>query len=132
MTNATLEREFWIETPNKPGIAGELTSLVSGAGNSNIKALMASVVNGKGHFTFIPENFSKVKEVLTQSGFNNFREDEVLVIRVPDHKGSASDVTNVIGKAGINIKYFWTTIFDNTPAVIVSTDNNQKAISLFN
>lgn len=130
MTTATLEKEFYIETSDKTGTASKLTSLLSD-GNNNIKAIWGSSYGGKGHFYFIPENWSKAKEALSSSEYKNFREEDVVVAYLEDKPGSVSEVTSLFAKANIDINWFYTTTYNGKPAVVFSTNDNQKACQLF-
>ncbi len=132
MTFATLEKEIQIETPNTVGTAGKLNGMIAQQANSDIKATWAGAMNGKGQFSIITEDPNRVKDVLKSSEFSNYHEGEVVVVRVDDQKGALANVTEKIGNAGLNISYMFTTIFDNEPAIVVSTDDNQKAFKLFN
>lgn len=131
MKNATLETEILIETPNEVGIAGHLFELIAKGANVNIKTMWAGVINGKGNFAIITDNNNKVEEVLKNSDFSNFKEEEVLVIRAPDKKGICAELSNKIAGAGININYIYTTVFGKDTAVVFSTDDNQQALTLF-
>ena len=131
MKKATIENELLIETPNEVGMAGQLTTLISEQVNVNTKALCGRVVNGKGEFSIITGDNSKVADILKNSNFDNFREQNVLVVRTTDSIGTCAAITNKIATAGININYLFTTIFDKEPAVVLSTENNQEALHLF-
>lgn len=131
MTSATLEKEFYIETSDKTGTASQLTTLLSDHGKYNIKAMWGSSYGGKGHFYFIPENWTKAKETLSSSEYKNFREEDVVVAYLEDKPGSISEVTTRFSKANIDIKWFYTTTYNGKPAVVFSTSDNQKACQLF-
>lgn len=128
MKNARLEKELTLETPDKVGVAGQLTTLFKAA-NLNIKSLLAKGENGKGHFVIIPENNDKAKQILQGSPFSNYQENEVIVVNAEDKAGSCADVANALSNAGVNIKFLYTTIFDNQAAIVLSTDDNKKALS---
>lgn len=132
MSTATLEKEFYIETADKTGVASQLTSLLSDNGKYNIKSVWGSSYGGKGHFYFIPENWSKAKEALSSSEYKNFREEEVVVAYYEDKPGSVAEVTSVLAKAGISINWFYTTYYNGKSAVVFSSSDNQKAWKLFN
>ncbi len=131
MTFATLEKELQIETPHTAGVAGKLHTLIAQKANSNIKATWAGIVEGKGLFSILTDDANRVKDVLKTSEFSKLKEQEVVVIRLEDQKGSLAKVVEKIGKAGLNISHMFTTIFDNKPVIVVSTDNNQKTFELF-
>jgi len=131
MTKATIEKELFIQTPNEVGMAGQLSALISEQAHINIKFFSGRVVDDKGEFFVITGDNSKVVDALKGSNFSNFTEQDVLVIRTTDSIGTCADITNKIATAGIDINYLFTTIFDNDPAVVVSTNNNQEALNLF-
>ena len=128
MEQVTLEKEFTLETPSQPGVASQLTSLLSEKAQCNIKALRGNTYSGKGHFSFIPENFSKAREVLKASPFSNFREEEVVVAYVKDQIGSAAEISSKLAKANININWLYTTAYNGQPAIVFSSDDNSRAL----
>jgi len=132
MTNATLERQFFITTPNSVGTACRLTDVVSHQASANIRSFWGGEEGKQGRFFVITDDNSVVSKQLRDNGFDNFREEEVLVVRVPDQQGSCAQLTKQLADANLNINYLFTTIFDSKPAVIIHTDDNQKALGLFN
>jgi len=131
MFTATLENQFFIETPNNSGVASELASVVADRANANIRAFWGTEFNNAGQFYLITDNNVRVSDFLSKNGFDNFREEQVLIIRAPDERGSVSEVTQRLSSAGLNIQFLWTTVFDNEAAIVVHTDNNEKAWKLF-
>ncbi len=131
MSKVTLEKQLNFETANKTGVAGKLNSLIADQAKVNIKAEWAGVIDGKGFFGFITSDNQRVKDALQGSDFTKFEEQDMLVVRVPDQAGACAEITNKIAKAGVNIQCFYTTVFDNHPAVVLSTEDNQKAFALF-
>jgi len=131
MGKATIEKELLVETPNEIGTAGKLTKVFSDQAHVNIKALWGGIVNGKGVFSVVTENNNKAVDALKGSDFNNFKEQDVVVVRTTDTIGTCSEIANKVGGAGIDINYLFTTIFDSKPAVVLSTNNNQAALKLF-
>lgn len=131
INSATLEREFYFETANQPGIAGEFTSFLANDVNTDIRSMWATAWGNKGIFHFIPENFNACQDQLSASEYKNVKNHEVLVVRVPDQLGAVSEVTNRLAQAGYNIDFVYTTIYRGEPAVIVSTNDNKQALELF-
>jgi len=68
---------------------------------------------------------------LKNSDFKTFKEQDVVVVRTTDTVGTCAEIASKVGSAGISINYLFTTIFDNDPAVVLSTENNQAALKLF-
>lgn len=130
MYKATLTKEISVETQNAKGIAAKLTNLISNQAKANIRSAWAAGTNGQGHFSLITDSNQKVLEAL-KNDFPKSQEHEVLVFLVKDHIGDIAEITNVIGQAGINIDYLYTTYLDKQPAVVISTDDNKKAQTLF-
>lgn len=132
MYNATLENQFGIQTANVIGAAGRLADVITHQANANIRTFWGNESGQNGQFFVITDDNAQVAEFLQQNGFDNLNQDEVLVIRVADHHGSCAQVAQQLADAGLNIEYLYTTIFDNHPALIVNTSDNQKAFQLFN
>lgn len=131
MIKATLTKEITVETPNTIGTAAKLTQLVSNQAKANIRAAWASGLNGKGHFSLITDNNQKVLEALKKD-YPNSKEHEVVVLNVQNSVGKIAEVTNKISEAGLDIDYILTTYIEEHPAIIVSTNDNKKALNLFN
>lgn len=127
MEQVTLEKEIFVETSNKPGVASELTTLLSKKGHLNLKTLWNQTQGNKGHFAFIPEDLSKAREILTASPFSNFREEDVVVAYIKDQAGSASEITSKLAAANININWLYLTSYDGKPALVLSCDDNSLA-----
>jgi len=130
MTNVTLENELRFHVTDAVGIASKLTDYIANQAKTNIKAMWAGAVDGKGYFSFITADNDAVKNSLKDTEFSDFMENQVVVARVPDQVGSCADLTKKIGDAGINIHFIYTTIFDNEPAIVLHTEDNQKALDL--
>lgn len=132
MYNATLENQFWIHTANVIGAAGRLADVITNQANANIRTFWANENGQDGQFHVITDDNAQVAEFLKQNGFDQIDQEEVLVVRVADHHGSCAQVAQQLSDAGLNIEYLYTTTFDNHPALIVNTNDNQKAYQLFN
>ncbi len=130
MSNSHIEKELWIETPNAVGITGKLTHIIADEAHANITALWGGVINGKGNFSVITDNNKKVTNVLQNTDFKNFQERDVLIVKVPNQSGACSSVAEKLGSAGIGINYIYATTIDNETAVIVSTQDDQQALSV--
>lgn len=130
MVKAILTKEISIDTPNGVGIAAKVAQLVSGQAKANIRAAWASGVNGSGHFSLITDANQKVMDAL-KGEFPKLKEQDVLVFDVKNALGDIAMVTEQLSKANLNINYLYTTYVDEKPALILSTDDNKKALGLF-
>jgi len=131
MSTATLTKEITIETPNGTGIAAKVTQLVSQQAKANIRAAWAFGNSNKGHFSLITDNNQKAIEAL-KAEYPETKENEVLVINVPNSVGKIQEVSTKISQAGLNINYLYTTYFEEKPAIVLSTNDNKKACTLLN
>jgi hypothetical protein len=131
MMKATLTKEICIETMNKIGVAAQVTELVSNQAKANIRSAWAAGENGSGHFSLITDSNQKALEALKKD-FPDTKEHEVLVLAGHDHLGGIAEVTSKLSKADLNINYLYTSIFDDKPALILSTNDNKKALGLLN
>lgn len=130
MINATLVKEISVETPNTIGTAAKLTHTVSGLAKANILSAWAAGDSSKGHFSLITDNNQKAMEALKKE-FPKTAEHEVVVLTVPNAVGTMEEVSEKISKAGLNIEYLYTTYIENKPSIVLSTNDNKKALSLF-
>jgi hypothetical protein len=128
--NATLTKELTVETPNTTGTAAKVSHLVSEQAHANIQAAWAFGDGSKGHFSLITDNNQKALAALKKD-YPNIQEHEVLVFHVANSIGAIEEVTQKISKAGLDIEYLYTTYFENQPAIVLSTNDNKKAMTLF-
>jgi len=130
MTQVSQFKGFFVDTTNEIGTALKITQPITDA-KVNIKTFWAMGFGDDAKFFFITEDNAKAIEALGQSNFGNLNENDFLVAFYPDEMGSANDLSNKMADAGINIQFLYSTIFDNKPAIVFSTDDNQKAADLF-
>lgn len=131
MIKATLTKEIAVETSNASGTAAKFTHLIADQAKAHIETVWAAGQNGKGHFSLITDNNKKVLEVIKKD-FPQSIEHEVVLLEGADAVKNIAEITDNLGQAGLNIDYFYTTSFHEHPAVIVSTSDNKKALSLLN
>lgn len=132
MFNSSIESQFFIQTPKRVGVASELADIVANQASANIRSLSADEFGKEGRFYLITDNNPQVQQHLKDSGYKNVHEQQVLVVQTPDERGTAAEVTRKLADAKINIEFLWTTIFDNQPAIVLHTSDNQRAWKLFN
>ena len=130
MVKATLTKEIHIETQDTIGTAAKVSQLVSNQAKTNIRAVWAAGENGHGHFSLITDSNQKALEALKKD-FPKSQEHEVLVFGASNQLGEIADITKQLSDANLNINYLYTTSLDNKPALVLSTNDNKKALSLF-
>jgi hypothetical protein len=130
MVKAILTKGISIETPDTVGTAAKVTELVSNQAKTNIRAAWAAGENGHGYFSLITDSNGKALEVLKKD-FPKTQELDLLVFGATNKLGEIYEITNQLSKANININYLYTTLLDNKPALVLSTNDNKKALGLF-
>ena len=129
MANVSLEKALFVQTPNKVGTTAKVTNTIANT-QTNIRTMWAGEANDKGNFSLITTDNQKAKDALIQANFNDITEQDVIVVRVPDESGSASNIASKLGDNGININFFYSSIFDNQPVLVLSTKDNLQALKL--
>ena len=91
----------WVE--NRPGTLGRLADAL-GEKKVNIRAFMASVMDGKGFVRVVVDRPAVARKVFRAHGWET-TEDELLEVAVADRPGALGRVADRLGDAGINIQY---------------------------
>lgn len=131
MSNAFVAKEVFVQTPDEVGIWERVANPISSS-NNNVKFFFGGSWNDSGNFSFVAEDNQKAISVLRDAGFSDITERDIVVIPVTGDVGSANEVARVFSDAKLKVEFFFTTIFDGKPAVVTSTVDNQKAVTLFN
>jgi len=103
MTTTQRTRAFIVPIENKPGKLGELTRAVAGA-NVNITGI--DLLPNGGHEVSVRLLVSdpvKMEQTLHQKGIQ-FQSFDVLSVRMPNRPGSIAEISERLGKAGLDIE----------------------------
>ena len=103
MPKARCEIEFAIRLGDKPGVLGQLLSIVA-KHSINVLAYCVYSDRQEGILLLVTDNPGKTSETLTAAGYN-CRTNSVVLVGATDHVGSAADVGTRLGIAGVNILY---------------------------
>jgi hypothetical protein len=106
----------WIQ--DRPGVLGEVAEAL-GARKVNIRAFMASVLDGKGFVRLVVDRPAEARKVFAAEGWKTTVDDLVEVV-IPDRPGAMGRVADRLGAAGINIHYGY-----------VGTSGKARSVSLF-
>lgn len=106
----------WIE--DRPGLLGELARAL-GARKVDIRALMASAMDGKGFIRLVVDEPATARKVFAAHGWKT-TVDELVEVVIPDRPGAMGRVADRLGAAGINIHYGY-----------VGTSGKARSVSLF-
>jgi hypothetical protein len=91
----------WVE--DRPGMLGQVADALGEKG-IQIRAFMASVLDGRGFIRVVVDRPAVAKKVLAAHGWKTF-EDDVVEVTMPDRPGALGAVADRLGAAGINIQY---------------------------
>jgi hypothetical protein len=135
----SIEKGFYIETPNVVGTVEKIATIISRNAHSSIKTLLADVKNNRGYFLVITDKNKEAISQLKSAGYSNIRDYECLVIKA-NQKGQMQEkvyeIAEKLSHAGINIENMYTANYENNyenyPVIVISTQNNQKALSVLN
>jgi hypothetical protein len=106
----------WVE--DRPGLLGELARAL-GAQKVDIRAFMASVMDGKGFIRLVVDKPAAARKVFADHGWKT-TVDELVEVVIPDRPGALGRVADKLGAAGINIHYGY-----------VGTSGRPRTVSLF-
>jgi hypothetical protein len=91
----------WIE--DRPGLLGELARAL-GVSKVDIRAFMASVLDGKGFIRLVVDKPAAARKVFASHGWKT-TVDELVEVVIPDRPGAMGRIADKLGAAGINIHY---------------------------
>jgi hypothetical protein len=88
---------------NRPGMLAQVADAL-GAKKVNIRAFMASAMDGRGFLRLVVDRPAVAKKVFAQHGWKTSAE-ELVEVTVPDRPGALARVAERLGAAGVNIEY---------------------------
>jgi len=131
MAKAKKAGQINFSMPNRPGLLSEVSTAVSGA-KVNISAICAYEMGETAYFVMTTDNNAKAKKALAPLGIEA-RDEDVVLVEMPNRVGELQKVAKKIADAGINIEYVYgTTSSGRTSTCIFKTADNKKAIRVIN
>ena len=117
--------------PRRVGLLSEVSSVVSAA-KVNFNAICAYEVEDKAYFMLITDSNARSKKALSKLSIET-KEDDVIVVEMPNKVGELHKVAKKIADAGININYVYgTTGIGKSSSCVFKTTDNTKAIIAIN
>ena len=119
--------EVFVVLEDRPGSIGELCRVLKKKG-INILGIGVFFDTARLHV----DNTAKAIQVLKEYDYQT-EERDVLRVTIPNKPGMLSHLTEKLGKAGINIKYLYSTLTIEQPngIVILEVDQLQLAVDIF-
>ncbi|HMK44864.1 MAG TPA: ACT domain-containing protein [Dissulfurispiraceae bacterium] len=131
MVIAKAGKQITFSLPNKMGLAAEMASAFA-ASKVNVTAIVGYEMGDQAEFMVMVDDGAKAKRLLRKMGAG-IKDENVIVLEMPNKVGELQKSTQTIADAGINIHYFYgTTGSGKTAKCVVSTSDNKKAIKILN
>ena len=131
MAKAKRVKQLSFTIPNKSGLLSEITTAVAGT-KANINAICAYEQDKRAYFLLITDSNAKAKKLLDKLKIKT-KEEDVIVVEMPNRVGELQKVSEKIADVGININYMYGTTGTGRSSVCVfKTSDNKKAISVIN
>jgi len=126
-------KELSVVVMNEVGaLAKTMSFLVNHGINVEAVAGYSNHSGDQGELTFITDNnITAVNELLT-NGYENIRENDVIIIELENRPGTLKNISELLALNNININYIYcTTCSGGCPAkIIISTSNNELAFAI--
>lgn len=131
MPKVTKTTELWCHIPNHVGVVAGITRAVSET-RTNILATaswVSSTTPTKGYFKMVTSNNPKAATALKNLGYG-VKKSDVLLVDLPNRPGSFYPLAQKIANAGINVNYHYATTTGPKGQVVLSTNDNTRAMQL--
>ena len=93
---------------NEAGRVSEVTSILGGE-DINIRGFSVSDTADYGILRLIVDKPDEAAKALREAGFT-VKENDVIVVDLPDHPGGLAGVLKIVSEAGVNIEYVYSLI----------------------
>jgi len=131
MTKAKKVKQLSFSMPNRAGLLSEVATAVAGA-KVNIYAICAYEQEENAYFVLTTDSIAKSRKALVKLKIKT-KEDEVVIVEMPNKAGELLKVAEKITDAGININYMYGTTGTGRVSVCVfKTSDDRKAIRVIN
>ena len=131
--DANLGKELVVTAENKVGILAKMSKMLADHG-INIEGVAGyTAENNQAKIMIVAEDTLRAKEALQKAGYNNMKENEVVVVDLENSPGALKSITAKLAAESIDIRYMYGTACPSgCPArIILATNNNEKAVVLF-
>ncbi len=127
MAKAKLAKQIMLETGNKVGTLAEVSNVAASAG-VNIEAICAYAMEDKAIFYLVTGNNKDALSLFKAKGYS-VKEDEVVLVSLPNTVGSAASMAGKLKAANIDLQYIYgSTSSAKEALIVIKSDNNTKAL----
>lgn len=131
--SAQLGKEIAVIVVNKIGVLADISKILAEHG-INIIGAAGYAVDKEAKIMLACEDSLRATDALKKAGYKSLKENEVIIIELENKVGALKLVTAKLASEGIDIKHVYGSVCSGgCPAkLILSTDNNEKALVSFN
>ena len=130
ITRIVKGKEILVGVLNEVGALAKITSFLVNH-SINIEAILgyATEEGQQAGLMFVTDDNFAAIEMLTEYGYHDVRENDVIIIEIENRPGSLKNISECLAGNNININYLYcTTCSGGCPAkVILSTSDNEMA-----
>ena len=131
--NIVRGKELSVVVMNEIGaLARTMSFLVNHGINVEAVAGYSNSTGDQGELIFITDNNVMAVNELLSNGYENIRENDVLIIELENRPGTLKNISELLALNKININYIYcTTCSGGCPAkIILSTSDNNRAFQI--
>jgi len=131
MAKAKRVKQISFTIPNRKGLLSEIATAVAGA-KANINAVCAYEQGKSAYFLLSTDSNARAKKLFDKLKIKT-KEEDIVVVEMPNKIGELQKVSEKISDAGININYMYGTTGTGRSSVCVfNTSDNRRAIRAIN
>ncbi|MBU4304862.1 MAG: hypothetical protein KJ893_04460 [Candidatus Omnitrophica bacterium] len=131
--NIVRGKELSVVVMNEIGaLARTMSFLVNHGINVEAVAGYSNTTGDEGELIFITDNNVMAVNELLSNGYENIRENDVLIVELENRPGTLKNISELLALNKININYIYcTTCSGGCPAkIILSTSDNNRAFQI--
>lgn len=118
-------KQLTVFIENRLGRLEEVTDILS-KNNINIICISLADTSDYGMLRMIVSQPAKACEALSAEGFSSMLTD-VLAVKLPHHFGTLKNVSGLLSKNELDIKYMYALTSGNDASIVIKTSDNEKA-----
>lgn len=124
-----ISKEIAINVVNKIGALASIAQIIADHA-INIDGIAGYEMGSDAKIMLVTDDALRAREVVSKAGYQNIKENDVLVLELENKPGAIKSVTSRIASEKIDIRYMYGTACPGrcSPRLIVSTTDNARAL----